>query len=107
MVSILIFSSYFIIFKPLQPLKQKIQAYQRDNTGLFPGDHDERLPIGTSGEELACQCRKDKAWVPSLGGDDPLEKGMATHSSILAWRIPQIEEPGRLQYIGLQRVGHD
>ena len=45
--------------------------------------------------------------VLSLGQEDPLEKGMATHSSILAWRIPWIEEPGRLQYMGSQRVGHD
>ena len=44
--------------------------------------------------------------VQSLGLEDPLEKGMATHSSIFAWRIPWIEEPGRLQSIGLQRVGH-
>ena len=43
----------------------------------------------------------------SLGREDPLEKGMATHSSILAWRIPWTEEPGRLQSIGLQRVRHD
>ena len=46
-------------------------------------------------------------WVPSLGGEDPLEEGMATHSSILAWRIPRTEEPGRLQSMGLQRVGCD
>ena len=45
--------------------------------------------------------------VESLGQEDPLEEGMATHSSILAWRIPWTEEPGRLQSIGLQRVGHD
>ena len=45
--------------------------------------------------------------VWSLGQEDPLEKGMATHSSILAWRIPWTEEPGRLQTIGSQRVGHD
>ena len=45
--------------------------------------------------------------VQSLGGKDPLEKGMATHSSILAWRIPWTEEPGRLQSMGLQRVRHD
>ena len=43
----------------------------------------------------------------SLGWEDPLEKEMATHSSILAWRIPCTEEPGRLQSMGLQRVGHD
>ena len=45
--------------------------------------------------------------VWSLGGEDPLEEGTATHSSILAWRIPWTEEPGGLQSIGLQRVGHD
>ena len=45
--------------------------------------------------------------VWSLGQEDPLEKGMATHSSILAWRIPQTEEPGSVQSIGLQRVRHD
>ena len=41
------------------------------------------------------------------GWDDPLEEGMATHSSILAWKIPRTEEPGGLQSMGLQRVGHD
>ena len=45
--------------------------------------------------------------VRSLDWEDPLEEGMATHSSILAWRIPWIEEPGRLQSIGSQRVRHD
>ena len=45
--------------------------------------------------------------VPSLGGEDPLEKEMAAYSSILAWRIPQTEEPGRLQPMGSQRVGYD
>ena len=45
--------------------------------------------------------------VPSLGWEDPLEKGMATHSNILAWRIPWTEEPGMLQSMGSQRVGHN
>ena len=44
--------------------------------------------------------------VGSLGQEDPLEKGMATHSIILDWRIPWTEEPGRLQSMGSQRVGH-
>ena len=43
----------------------------------------------------------------SLGQEDPMEKGMATHSSILAWRIPWTEEPGRLEAMGLHRVGHN
>ena len=46
-------------------------------------------------------------WVRSLGQEDPLEKEMATHSSILAWRIPWTEEPGRLQSVGSQRVRHN
>ena len=46
-------------------------------------------------------------WVQSPDQEDPLEKGMATHSSVLAWRIPWTEEPGGLQSIGLQRVGQD
>ena len=48
-----------------------------------------------------------ETWLQSLGREDPLEKEMATHSSILAWRIPWMEEPGRLQSMGSQRVGHD
>ena len=48
-----------------------------------------------------------ETWVQSLGWDDPLEKEMATHSSILAWRISWSEEPGRLQSTGSQTVGHD
>ena len=47
-----------------------------------------------------------ETWVRSLGWEDPLEEGMATHSSILAWRIPWMEEPGGLQSTGSQRVGH-
>ena len=48
-----------------------------------------------------------KTWVQSLSWEDPLEKGMATHFSILAWRIPKTEEPGGLQSMRLQRIRHD
>ena len=48
-----------------------------------------------------------ETWVLSLGQEDPLEKEMATQSSILAWRIPWTEEPDGLQFTGSQRVGHD
>ena len=48
-----------------------------------------------------------EVWVRSLGWKDPLEEGMAAHSSILAWRIPQTEEPGGLQPVGSHRVGRD
>ena len=63
-------------------------------------------------QSLAAQIVKNllstqETWVGSLGQEDPLEKGMATHSSILAWRIPWAEESGELQSVGLQRVRHD
>ena len=45
-------------------------------------------------------------WVQSLGQEDPLKKEMATHSSVLAWRIPWTEKPGRLQSMGVTRIGH-
>ena len=48
-----------------------------------------------------------ETWVRSLGREDPLEKGLAVHYSMLAWRIPWTEEPGRLQSMVLQRVRHD
>ena len=48
-----------------------------------------------------------ETWVQSLGGEDPLEEEMATHSSILAWRIPGIGEPGGLLSMGSHRVGHN
>ena len=48
-----------------------------------------------------------ETWVPSPGWEDPLEEEMATHSSILPWEVPWTEEPGRLEFIGSQRVGHN
>ena len=62
---------------------------------------------GATGKQFACQCRTPKTWVWSLGGEDPLEEGTATHSSIHAWRTPWAEEPGRRQSTGSQRVGQD
>ena len=47
------------------------------------------------------------SWIQSLGWEDPLEEGMATHSSILVWRIPWTEEPGELQFKGSQTTGYD
>ena len=63
------------------------------------------FPGGPGGKEPACQCRKTKQRLAqSLGWEDPLEEGTATHSSITAWRILWIEESGRLKYLGLHRV---
>ena len=58
-------------------------------------------------QTIKCLPTMQETRVQSLGREDPLEKEMATHSSILAWKIPWMEEPGRLQSMGLQRVGHD
>ena len=69
-------------------------------------------PLQYSWASLVAQMIKNlpamwETWVPSLGWEDPLEKGMATHSSTLSWEIPWTEEPGRLQSMGSQKVGHD
>ena len=69
--------------------------------------HPSRVQLsqgGASGKEPTCQCRKG---VKSLGQEDPLEEGMAIHSSILAWKIPWTEEPGGFQSIQPKRVGQD
>ena len=63
---------------------------------IFPGGFDSK--------ESSCSAED---WARFLGQEDPLEKGMATHSGILAGRIPWTEEPGGLQSMGMQRVGHD
>ena len=56
---------------------------------------------------VKCLSTMQEAWVRSLGWEDPPEKEMAIHSRTIAWKISWTEEPGRLQPIGLQRVGHD
>ena len=65
---------------------------------------EEGFPGGSDGKESTCNVGDP---VKSLGWEGPLEKGRATHSSILAWRIPWTEEPGGLQSMGSQRVRHD
>ena len=70
------------------------------------------FPYKTLGTSLVAQTVKNlstmqETWVQSLGQEDSLEKEMATHSSTLAWKIPWTENPGRLQSVGSQRVGHD
>ena len=62
------------------------------------------FPGGSDGRASACDVG-DRVW--SLGQEDPLEKETATHSSTLAWKIPWMEEPGGLQSMGSQRIGHD
>ena len=62
------------------------------------------FPGGTSGKEPFCQCRRHESQFRSLGWEDFLEEGMATHSSILAWTIPWTEEPGGLQSCGRKEL---
>ena len=71
-----------------------------------------KIPVYMHGASLVAQLVKNlpamqETQVGFLGREDPLEEEMATHSRILAWRIPWTEEPGRVQSTGLQRVGHD
>ena len=80
-------------------------------TGTSPGEVID-YPLQYSWASLMAQMVKNppamwETWVKSLGWEDPLEEGMATHSSILSWRIPWTEEPGTLQSMRLQRVRHD
>ena len=80
-------------------------------SGRSPGE-ELGYPLQYSWASLVAQMVKNppamrETWVQSLGWEDPLEEGMATHSSILAWRIQWSKEPGGLQSIGLQRAGHD
>ena len=62
------------------------------------------LPSGSDGMNLPAM---QETWIHFLGQEEPLEKGRASYSNILAWRIPWTEEPGGLQSMGLQRVRHD
>ena len=71
--------------------------------GRLPKEHKASLMAQMVKNLLAVQ----ETWFRSLGWEDPLEKGIATHFSILAWRIPWTEEPDGLQSMGSQRVGHD
>ena len=74
--------------------------------------HSEKCPDGSPDTQTIAKIVKylpamQETWVRFLGQEDPLEKEMATHSSTLAWKIQWTEEPGRLQSMGSQRVGHD
>ena len=95
----------------------KETACNAGHLGLIPGLGQSAgegigYPLQYSWASLVAQLVKNppsmwETWVRSLGGEDPLEKGMANHSSIVAWRIPWTVEPGRLQSMGLQRVRQD
>ena len=80
----------------MQPQKMRLLTDIRHKARGFPG--------GSDGKESACNAG-DPGSIPGL--ENPLEKEMATHPSILAWRTPWTEEPGGLQSMGSQRLGHD
>ena len=76
--------------------------------GALPSKLPGHFPGGASGKRICLTVQEmQETWVPSLGWEDPLKKGMAAHSSILAWKILWTEKPGGLQSTGSQRVGHD
>ena len=87
----------FPLVPPGNPMQEQLINY-------MPSFHTMDFPSGSVVKNLPAM---QETWVQSLGWEDPLEQGMATHSSILAWRIPWTEEPGGLQFIGSQRVRHD
>ena len=84
--------------------KVSVTAHWVKQLKLYSTFTKEGFPGGSDGKESVCNAGD---LVRSLGWEDPLEKELATHSSILAWRIPWTEKPGRLQFMGSQRVGHD
>ena len=96
------------LLKPAQP---RACAWQQEKPLQWEAcaQQLERSPHPASlvAQRLKCLPAMWETWVRSLGWEDPLEKEMATHSSILAWRIPWREEPSGLQSMGSQRVRHD
>ena len=84
--------------------KLMCRRYLKELMCQLAGVEDDGLPRWLSSKESPAV---QETWVQSLGWEDHLEAGTATHSSALAWRIPWAEEPGGLQSIVLHRVGHD
>ena len=86
-----------------------ITVHSINLSAFYPGKQWAILLSGASlvAQRVKCLLALQETWVRSLGREDPLEKEMATDSSVLAWKIPWTENPGRIQSIGSQRVGHD
>ena len=85
-------------------LAKGVDPHPQEEVGLLLQNGDGASLVAQTVETLPAM---QEMWVQSSGWEDPLEKGIATYSSNLAWRIPWTEESGGLQYMGLQRVGHD
>ena len=106
-----IHSSYYFLLWSLR-VTCEYRMHPTRGRWASPSNRRVALYLGGSLASLVAQRLKrlpamQETWVRSLGWEDPLVKEMATHSSILAWRIPWTEEPGTLQSTGSQRVGHD
>ena len=84
--------------------KSKIMRWGLSNKYVYTPLREKRLPWWSVVKNLPAM---QEIGIQSLGQEDPLEEGMVTHSRILAWEIPRTEEPGGLQTMGSQRVGHD
>ena len=106
---------YYLTIKRNKELKKINKIYEKEvgvdtifpiplSTIKNPRHKIRDLPVAQTIKNLPAM---QETQVRSLGREDSLEKGMATHSSILVWRIPRIEEPGRLQSMGSQRVGYN
>ena len=106
-------SSHLILSHPvrlLPPIPPSIRVFSNESTlrivytSTFICFSVLGFPGVANGKEAACQCRRHETWVRSLSREYPLEKGMAAHFSVLAWRTPWTEEPGGLPPMGSQRV---
>ena len=98
----------------LPPLWAQVPSLAREPTSCLPCSTAKRKKKAIKNVQASPVTQMVKhppamheTWVQPLGREDPLEKGMVTHSSLLAWRMPWTEEPGGLQFTGLQRVRHD
>ena len=87
-------------------VRTQLQDFLQSNSDRLC-DADVCFPGGSAAKNQPAMQEPQEVWVQSLDGEDSLEEGMATPSSILAWRIPWTEESGGLQSTGLRRVGHD
>ena len=89
-------------------MTRRLEGHRLKDTRHRTGpEFDEDNKTSLVAQMVKCLSTMWETWVQSLSWEDPLEKEMAIHSSTIAWKIPWTEEPGRLQSMGSQRVGHD
>ena len=99
------FSNLGVVGQKRERWSSKTEELQTKGTQDLGGNILKGFPGGSVVKNPPAMREAQETWVQSLGGEDPLEKGMATTSSTLAWRIPWTEEPGGLQSTGSQRAG--